>query len=640
MPPDKTTILENAQLYASRGQYDKAIAEWKKLAALAPADGTIHNTIGDLHLKRNALGEAVEAYLAAASAFQAAGAPLKAIAVYKKILKVDPGRYTIYKQLGDLNAERGLLSNAISDYLVLAKGYLKEGRTADAIEVYRMIVGLDPSQVEVRQKLASLCLQENRRAEAAEAFVALGCECLAQQRPAEAREACLSALRIEPEYREAQQLLRTLDGEPGEVEAPGAGPAPAALLRPSEPGEGGRQGSLNRALRLTGQGQYEAAETLLTELLSAEPGDPEICRLLATLHLRRGLVGIAQSEFKFLAESAMRAQDFSLAESMIREYLQADPGCVVFTELLGQLYEQTGEAAAAAAQYGKALEHLLAHPDPDYPTLPLELYAKIRLLDPASALVTRYAPLFETPPAAEPLPPPAAAPSGAARWLAEEAGAREDEEEVSAPFASAEAPAQDALEGVVEEVPAAGGFAQPQVQPVSAEAADAGEAPPDYEGHLELGAAYRRLGLLEEAVAELQIAVGGPTTFLEASLELACCWRERGEARTARAVLEDALGDPRSEGTAGDPLRYALAGLYETEGELDRAVQLYARIPMFKDAAVRVERLERMRGGARAPCGIPVRTEPGPALSRKGEPVAEAPAVAVSEPKKRRISYL
>ena len=38
---------------------------------------------------------------------------LKAIAAYKKILKVDPTRIDIYRHLGDLNAERGLLSSAV-----------------------------------------------------------------------------------------------------------------------------------------------------------------------------------------------------------------------------------------------------------------------------------------------------------------------------------------------------------------------------------------------------------------------------------------------------------------------------------------------------------------------------------------------
>lgn len=54
MAVDRRTVLQNAQLFASKGQYDAAIAEWRKLTTDTPADGTIFNSIGDLQLKRNA----------------------------------------------------------------------------------------------------------------------------------------------------------------------------------------------------------------------------------------------------------------------------------------------------------------------------------------------------------------------------------------------------------------------------------------------------------------------------------------------------------------------------------------------------------------------------------------------------------
>ncbi len=87
MAVDRRTVLQNAQLFASKGQYDAAIAEWRKLTTDSPADGTIFNSIGDLHLRRNANGDAVTAFLQAATAFRSEGSVLKAIAAYKKILK-------------------------------------------------------------------------------------------------------------------------------------------------------------------------------------------------------------------------------------------------------------------------------------------------------------------------------------------------------------------------------------------------------------------------------------------------------------------------------------------------------------------------------------------------------------------------
>jgi len=132
---DRSSVLLSAQHFASRGQFDAAINEWKRLSAESPGDGSIFNSIGELHLKRRATNDAVAAFLQAANAFRTEGATLKAIATFKKILKLDPARYDVLRHLGDLNAERGLLSSAVQDYLTLGKHYLKAGKSKDALDI-------------------------------------------------------------------------------------------------------------------------------------------------------------------------------------------------------------------------------------------------------------------------------------------------------------------------------------------------------------------------------------------------------------------------------------------------------------------------------------------------------------------------
>lgn len=220
MAVDRSSLLENAQRLAAHGQLEKAIEEWNKLATDSPTDGTIFNTIGDLHLKRNAPLEAIEAYFRAASAFQQRGFALKTIAVYKKILKIDPNRFEVYRHLGDLNAERGLIRNAIGDYLTVARAYLKEGNTRRSLELYRTIAKLDPTNVPVRQRVAELAVKEKLIEEAIAEYLGVAKECLAQQRPAEAQQAYRAILELNPDHREAQQGLS------GPSPEAGAGPPP------------------------------------------------------------------------------------------------------------------------------------------------------------------------------------------------------------------------------------------------------------------------------------------------------------------------------------------------------------------------------------------------------------------------------
>ncbi|MGH7209725.1 MAG: tetratricopeptide repeat protein, partial [Nitrospiraceae bacterium] len=479
---DKSVIVENAQRLAAQGQYEHAIVEWKKLRSGQPTDSIIYNTIGDLHLKRRAPAEAVDAYFQAAAAFRAEGSGLKAIAVYRKILKVDPARYQVYRDLGDLNAERGLISNAISDYLTLTKRCLKEGRTQEAIELYRTIATLDASNAEARQRLAEFSPMSSAQGEPA-------------MQPATTRDQAATAIES---------------------------PTPASASPPAE--EPHARKVISRLIVLEGavqkirEGEYTEAEAALTDLLNQVPGDPEVCRLLALLHLKRGELAVAKAEFQFLAEAAMRAKEYELAESMLDEYLRTEPTCVPLLEMLGRVYQQKGNRASAVAQYGKALALLVENPAPDNPTLPAELYANIKSLDSDSAFVNRFAPVFE--------------PTD---------------------------PRQEALS-----VPEPAKPAQPSEQ--------------DYETRYQLGVAFKHTDLLNEAIEEFRVAVNGTAQFLEAYRMLTACMKEQGRNKEAIAAMEQALADSRCVGDTAVSVRYELGKLYEAEGLSDNAVRVFSTI--------------------------------------------------------------
>ena len=126
-------------------------------------------------------------------------------------------------------------------------------------------------------------------------------------------------------------------------------------------------------------------------MLTREPGNPQVCQLLARVHLQRGDVQVALGEYRFLAGAALRAQDYMLAESLIGEFLSAKPDSVPLLELYGELYEEKGEAAAAAQQYAKAVEILLEHPESGMESLHEELFEKVKSLSTDAELVARLA---------------------------------------------------------------------------------------------------------------------------------------------------------------------------------------------------------------------------------------------------------
>lgn len=537
MALDKSAVLDNAQKYAAQGKLTEAIAEWKKLADLSPNDGTPYNAIGDLHLKKNATNDATEAYFKAASAFRAGGVALKAIAVFKKILKIDPNLFLAYKCLADLNAERGLVSNAVADYLALSKLYLKANKPKEALETYRAVVKLEASNLDARRHMADLCLKQNWTEEGVRVFIELGRECANQRRQAEAKEAYQSALKSDPKNREAEQLLQALESGgaaplPSAGAASGAAGAQVSQIDPNNLGSVAKPALLEYANAQMNSGQYGPAEAALSELLNREPGEPEVCRLLARIHLKAGQIVVARGEIQFFAENAIRSGDYKLAESMIQEFLEVNPTSVTMLELLGKAYEESGDKATAATHYGRAVEVLLEHPDPDNPTLPIEIFEKIKEIASSNPVVAKLTALFQAGQAAPAAPAAEAAPA---------------------------APAQEQL------------------------------SEQELLVRYELGVAYKDMGLIDEAMEELQMALQGPACFVNASHMMGLCLKERGKTKDAIDYLEQALADGGCVGDLATLVRYDLGLLYESDGQIEKAFKTFSEIPAYKDVPKRLE---------------------------------------------------
>ncbi len=152
---------------------------------------------------------------------------------------------------------------------------------------------------------------------------------------------------------------------------------------------------LEEAITHMNTGKYGRSSAALKELLSLDPHNTEARRLFATLHLRLGSLVTARQAFESLANEAIERQDFWLAESLLREYLVAGPRCVPFLELLAHVYEEKGDAVAAVAELGKAIDILIEDPDSEHPKKPSDLYAKVRALAPVSSVACQLASLFD-----------------------------------------------------------------------------------------------------------------------------------------------------------------------------------------------------------------------------------------------------
>jgi tetratricopeptide (TPR) repeat protein len=119
----------------------------------------------------------------------------------------------------------------------------------------------------------------------------------------------------------------------------------------------------------------------------------------------------------------------------------------------------------------------------------------------------------------------------------------------------------------------------------------------DATSHYDLGVAYKEMGLIDEAIAEFQIAARGMDFRLRAIEMLGACFLEKHDYRIALKVLGRAIQVP---GYAEDDLvgiYYAMGRAFEALGEHTRAVEWYERVLgcdlNFKDASQRLHRLRQ-----------------------------------------------
>jgi pilus assembly protein FimV len=160
MAINKNKVMDAARKARDKGQLDKAIKEYLKIVREDPKDVRVWLKIGDLYAKKGAKAEATDTYLRVAKFYSEQGFYLKAVAVYKQILKLDPRLVEVNLKLAELYRQLGLLSDAMQHFEMVAAFFHREGKTREALATIRQLVDLDPENVATRIKLAELYSKE------------------------------------------------------------------------------------------------------------------------------------------------------------------------------------------------------------------------------------------------------------------------------------------------------------------------------------------------------------------------------------------------------------------------------------------------------------------------------------------------
>lgn len=216
MATPKDKLIASAQKLVEKGQFERAIKDYLKVVQQDDKDVRIWLKIGDLYAKIGKKPEAAETYQRVAEFYSEQGFYLKAVAVYKQILKIEPRLVEVNQRLAELYKQLGLLSDAMGQYEAIAAFWHKEGKTREALAALKQIVELDPETVANRIKLAELYSKEGMAREAIDEFTKAAEQLKAQGRTDDYLKVAERLLFHSPDNRPVSKELARLYIEKGD----------------------------------------------------------------------------------------------------------------------------------------------------------------------------------------------------------------------------------------------------------------------------------------------------------------------------------------------------------------------------------------------------------------------------------------
>jgi tetratricopeptide (TPR) repeat protein len=207
-----------AEGYLQQNKLPNAIVEYEKILKVEPNDLTILNTVGDVYARLGQNEKAIERFRIVAESYVNDNVTLKAIALYKKITKLDPNALPTMEKLAELYRKQGLVGDARSMLLQTAEAYTKRGQSKETLRLLKQLVLFDPENVQVISRTADLMTQAGQRNEAKE-MLSQTASTLIERRSLEPAQKILDRLiALDRNNLRAQELRAQVTLETGDAE--------------------------------------------------------------------------------------------------------------------------------------------------------------------------------------------------------------------------------------------------------------------------------------------------------------------------------------------------------------------------------------------------------------------------------------
>jgi tetratricopeptide (TPR) repeat protein len=337
---NKAKAMQEAEKYVSQGKLSNAIKTYQHILEKEPSDLILLNTVGDLYVRDKNLPEALKQFHKLADSYSHEGFTLKAIAIYKKISKLDSNAVEVLVKTGDLYVLQGLAREARDQFAQAVEAFRKKNQNDKALEAFRKIVTLDPENLGYRAKLADFCAQVGRKADAAKAYAELAEMAFRQGDAAAAEKALDKAVSFDDKSPQAQLLRARLaigKNQPAEAEKI------INSVEDLKSSPAGRQILLEAYLA---QKKLNEAQKLVAEVFRANPADFSPVASYSGLCLANGDVESALAPLAQVADTVIQMKDAGPLMEALRKIWQGNPRHIPTLELAFKVCDKTADETA------------------------------------------------------------------------------------------------------------------------------------------------------------------------------------------------------------------------------------------------------------------------------------------------------
>lgn len=152
-----------------KNKFQGVLEDYKKLAQAHPEDMRIQLKIAETYFKAREFDHAIKTYEKIAEHYSEKNFILKAVAVYQRILKLNPNLVEINLKLSDLYQKLDMKDHAAIQLRIAMEVYKAHHESDALIEIAKKLVDLDPSPQNIR-KLGEIYHSQGKTNEAIEQY--------------------------------------------------------------------------------------------------------------------------------------------------------------------------------------------------------------------------------------------------------------------------------------------------------------------------------------------------------------------------------------------------------------------------------------------------------------------------------------